>query len=340
MIFREREKHRFVVPLIYASIGWFLYVTWLGIQPPILAYQNNTHTDWTFSLNAHQFENHLPGEWDTVCSSWLLSSGLLWETVPPPRVYYLYTLGTQAFTTAIRCQEEVRCVVIFYDLTAAVKERSAFLGLLEDLAKWPSFTVLESVEHSSTFGLFFSCKSYFIFFNPHPRICFYGFHLFILIFYLFISRERGRVGGKHRCERNTNWLAATRAHALTGNQNSSLLLCRTLPNQLSQMGQSCFYWFERERERSEAFSTCSDQGLNLQSLWCTGPCSWATWATQPGHKNYFLKNNLFYLFTYIMYVCMYLSSQICGQKEKSDLAFPAKGSTEGSPLSCLLWWYP
>ena len=41
---REREKHRFAVPLIYAFIGWFLYVPSVGIEPTILAYRNNTLT--------------------------------------------------------------------------------------------------------------------------------------------------------------------------------------------------------------------------------------------------------------------------------------------------------
>ena len=34
----KREKHRFVVPLIYAFIGWFLYVPWLVIKPATLMY--------------------------------------------------------------------------------------------------------------------------------------------------------------------------------------------------------------------------------------------------------------------------------------------------------------
>ena len=37
----EREKHRPVVPLIYALIGWFLYVPWLGIKPATLAHQDS-----------------------------------------------------------------------------------------------------------------------------------------------------------------------------------------------------------------------------------------------------------------------------------------------------------
>ena len=34
----EREKHWFVVPLIYAFIGWFLNVPWPSIRPAALAF--------------------------------------------------------------------------------------------------------------------------------------------------------------------------------------------------------------------------------------------------------------------------------------------------------------
>ena len=36
---RGREKHQFVVPLIEAFIGCFLYMPWLGIEPGTLVYQ-------------------------------------------------------------------------------------------------------------------------------------------------------------------------------------------------------------------------------------------------------------------------------------------------------------
>ena len=36
---REREKHQFAVPLIYAFIGWFLYVPWLDVEPTTSAYR-------------------------------------------------------------------------------------------------------------------------------------------------------------------------------------------------------------------------------------------------------------------------------------------------------------
>ena len=52
---REREGHthththtsQFVVPLIYAFTGCFLYVSWLGIEPATLVYGDNAITKWT-----------------------------------------------------------------------------------------------------------------------------------------------------------------------------------------------------------------------------------------------------------------------------------------------------
>ena len=52
LIFRESElaseweRHRFVGPLIYAFIGWFLYVPWLGIEPATLGYGDDSLTNW------------------------------------------------------------------------------------------------------------------------------------------------------------------------------------------------------------------------------------------------------------------------------------------------------
>ena len=43
---RERGKERFVIPLIYAFIGWFLYVSWPGIEPTTLAYRDDALTNW------------------------------------------------------------------------------------------------------------------------------------------------------------------------------------------------------------------------------------------------------------------------------------------------------
>ena len=42
----EREKHQFVVPLIYTFSGWFLYVPRLGVKPKTLAYRGDTLTTW------------------------------------------------------------------------------------------------------------------------------------------------------------------------------------------------------------------------------------------------------------------------------------------------------
>ena len=42
----EREKHWFVVSLIYAFIGWFLYMPWPGIEPTTLEYQDDAPTNW------------------------------------------------------------------------------------------------------------------------------------------------------------------------------------------------------------------------------------------------------------------------------------------------------
>ena len=38
---RHTHTHWFVVPLIYAFIGCFLYVPWPGIEPTMLVYQDN-----------------------------------------------------------------------------------------------------------------------------------------------------------------------------------------------------------------------------------------------------------------------------------------------------------
>ena len=46
LILRKREKHWFVVPLIYAFIGWLPYVPWPGIKPATLMYQDDALTNW------------------------------------------------------------------------------------------------------------------------------------------------------------------------------------------------------------------------------------------------------------------------------------------------------
>ena len=45
---RETDRHRFVVPLIYAFIGWFLYVPWQDLvwTHYTLVYQDDALTNW------------------------------------------------------------------------------------------------------------------------------------------------------------------------------------------------------------------------------------------------------------------------------------------------------
>ena len=52
---RDRQRHQFVAPLIYALTGWFLYVSWPEVEPATLAYQDNTLTNWPTQpgLNKH-----------------------------------------------------------------------------------------------------------------------------------------------------------------------------------------------------------------------------------------------------------------------------------------------
>ena len=40
------ERRWFIVPLIYAFIGWFLYVPWLGLEPATSAHRDDTLTNW------------------------------------------------------------------------------------------------------------------------------------------------------------------------------------------------------------------------------------------------------------------------------------------------------
>ena len=42
---REKGKHWFVVSLTYVFIGWYLYVSWLGIEPATLAYGDDALTN-------------------------------------------------------------------------------------------------------------------------------------------------------------------------------------------------------------------------------------------------------------------------------------------------------
>ena len=42
----ERKKHWFAVLLIYAFIGWFLYVPWLGIKLATVAHKDDEQSNW------------------------------------------------------------------------------------------------------------------------------------------------------------------------------------------------------------------------------------------------------------------------------------------------------
>ena len=55
-----REKHHFVVPLIYAFTGWFLYLPWLGINPA-----TSVHWDDTNQLS------YLAGAMKTFFKEWI-----------------------------------------------------------------------------------------------------------------------------------------------------------------------------------------------------------------------------------------------------------------------------
>ena len=60
LIFREKEKHWYAVPPIYAFIVCFLYVPWLDIKPATLAYRDNALTNWatwpgSFCFSSVQF---------------------------------------------------------------------------------------------------------------------------------------------------------------------------------------------------------------------------------------------------------------------------------------------
>ena len=81
--FRERKRrgrHQFVVPLVYAFIGFFLYVPWLGIEPATLTYLDSTLTSWEM----------WPGPSVAVMSSLLVSLGHTGR-----RVVLDHTLNTQ-----------------------------------------------------------------------------------------------------------------------------------------------------------------------------------------------------------------------------------------------------
>ena len=57
LLMRERGKHQFIVPLVYAFIGWFLYVPRLGIESTTLVYQD--HTLWPTELHSQVLTSFL-----------------------------------------------------------------------------------------------------------------------------------------------------------------------------------------------------------------------------------------------------------------------------------------
>ena len=78
---RGREKHWFVIPLIYAFMGCFLYVPWLGIESTTLLYQDDTLTSWATQ----------PGP-DNFLIPWCAKIFL-----PPPLFYFSATSCTDSF---------------------------------------------------------------------------------------------------------------------------------------------------------------------------------------------------------------------------------------------------
>ena len=64
---RERERRLFVVSLIYALIGSFLFVPWLEIKPSTSVYGDNAQTHWatrpglgySFDVDYFSFSNSL-----------------------------------------------------------------------------------------------------------------------------------------------------------------------------------------------------------------------------------------------------------------------------------------
>ena len=44
--FWKREEYWLLVPLLYAFIGWHLYMPWPGIEPSTLVYWDNSLTNW------------------------------------------------------------------------------------------------------------------------------------------------------------------------------------------------------------------------------------------------------------------------------------------------------
>ena len=60
----KKEKHWFVVPVIYAFIGCFLYVPWLKIKPAILMLSGGSTHEKSYPARAWQIISHTQkGRW-------------------------------------------------------------------------------------------------------------------------------------------------------------------------------------------------------------------------------------------------------------------------------------
>ena len=91
------EKHWLVIPLIHASIGWFLYVPWLGIELATLAYWDDALANWAAwpEPSFPSFLSPLPFEqvFNHMTSKQLLKSlqwkpSLLFSSLNPSCVVY------------------------------------------------------------------------------------------------------------------------------------------------------------------------------------------------------------------------------------------------------------
>ena len=76
----EREKHQFVVLLIHAFNGWFLYVPWPGIKPSTLAFGDHPLSNWLPSQ----------GQWLPLFTSktiwphwWFITLSCCWTWLSP-----------------------------------------------------------------------------------------------------------------------------------------------------------------------------------------------------------------------------------------------------------------
>ena len=119
---------------------------------------------------------------------------------------------------------------------------------------------------------------------PHHCISF----CFLRFIYLFLERRGGRErekGETLNCQRNTDWLPltwlqlgtwpTTQACALTRNRTGHLLLCWTMPYQLSHTGQGtrCFlFWRDSTASQRLIFNHCYTfiefcTGMPLVYIW-------------------------------------------------------------------------